>query len=72
MIPLADRVASAVREDFPDAHCFSCLATRLAVTEDDVRNAAQALIMDGAFRVDRRVCHGCASTDAMLVKAADH
>jgi hypothetical protein len=72
MIPLADRVARAVREDFPDAHCFSCLATQLAVTEADVRNAAQALIMDGAFRADQRICHGCARTDATLVKAADH
>jgi hypothetical protein len=72
MIPLAERLALAVREDFPDAHCLSCLATQFAVTEDDVRNAAQALIMDGAFRVDRRVCRECASTDATLVKAADH
>jgi hypothetical protein len=72
MIPLAERVARAVREDFPEAHCFSCLATQLAVRESDVRNAAQALIMDGALRLDRRVCYGCACTATTLVKGADH
>jgi hypothetical protein len=71
MSPLAERVAHAVRADFPYARCFSCRATQLAVTEPDVRNAAQTLIMGGAFKTAHRVCYECAHTDATLVKGAD-
>lgn len=57
--PLADHLARTVRERFPYGRCFSCLAAQLAVREPELRNAAQMLVFQGAFRPVRRVCNGC-------------
>ena len=67
---LAERVAQTVREHFPFARCFSCLARHLGVTEPDVRNAAQALVVD-RFRKMHRICYGCSRVDDTLVPMQD-
>jgi hypothetical protein len=42
MASLPERMAAFVRRYFPDAHCDSCLATRLHATETEVRDPLQA------------------------------
>ena len=67
MNPLTNRVVHAVRDHFPGARCFSCLATQLAVTEPEVRSAAQMLVTRAGFMPVRRVCYGCSRIRETLV-----
>jgi hypothetical protein len=59
MSSLADGLARAVRHHLPHVRCFSCLATELVVSEADVRNAAQMLVVQDGFMPARRACSGC-------------
>jgi hypothetical protein len=67
---LSKRVAEAVREHFPFGPCFVCLARHLGVMEPNVRNAAQALVVD-RFRKMHKICYGCSRVDDTLVPLQD-
>jgi hypothetical protein len=63
-----ERVAHTVLANFPYAYCFRCLAVRLPLSEKEVREAAQVLIVRDGFRLDRRVCYGCGRTETLLLR----
>ena len=58
----------AVLKLFPSASCFACLATELNSTEVEVREAAQLLILQQAFKPARRRCFKCSRTEETLVR----
>jgi hypothetical protein len=68
---LAERVAQVVRSHFPYARCLACVTHDLHVTESEVRDAAQMLIVADRFRLVRRICYGCSRTDNTLMPHAD-
>jgi hypothetical protein len=64
---LADRLEAFVRRNFPDAHCYGCLAKHLEVTEPDVRDAAQLVVLrTPAFGKTRVACRDCGRPDELL------
>jgi hypothetical protein len=66
-MPLAGRLTSVVVQTHPYAVCFSCLAMDEAVSEAEVRGAAQVAVIRDGLRVVRRACYRCARTDDVLV-----
>jgi hypothetical protein len=64
------QVAAAVRKRHPFVLCYSCLAKSLALTEPDVRSAAQQLMLNG-FTTELRACATCMRTDRLLVVKPD-
>jgi hypothetical protein len=60
-----------VRSHFPYARCLACVADDLHVKESEVRSAAQMLVVADRFRLIRRICYGCSSTDNTLMPHAD-
>jgi hypothetical protein len=58
---LAARLAEILRDGFPSGYCVACLAARLEVAIDDVRDAAQVLAAGPGFRLVERICYTCAS-----------
>jgi hypothetical protein len=69
--PLANRVASAVRKNFPSTRCFLCLSLRLNSTEKEMRDAAQILIVRDEFKIRRLACDMCSRVSDILVRAKD-
>lgn len=63
----AERVGHTVLANFPYAYCVRCLAPKLRLSEKEVRDAVQLLAIRDDFRLDRRVCHVCDRTEALLV-----
>jgi hypothetical protein len=64
---LVERVVQAVVASFPFAFCFNCLATRLGLSENLVRDATQSVISREDFRVERRSCYGCNRIETVLI-----
>jgi hypothetical protein len=57
---LLNRLEKVVREASPLGYCFRCLAGLLAVTEKQVRDAAQVLMVPaGRFMVPHEICKAC-------------
>jgi hypothetical protein len=69
--PLVTRVASAVRGHFPSTRCFRCLSLQLGLTEKEVRDAAQVLIIRDESKVRRLACDRCSRISDILVRAKD-
>jgi hypothetical protein len=67
MNPIAEGIARAVLQSFPDPLCFRCLAAKQGITEHDARAAVLVLIARDHFAVVRRICHLCQRTDESLV-----
>jgi hypothetical protein len=67
-MPLAGRLNVVVLRVHPDALCFACLATAAAVTEAEVREAAQIAVIRDGLRVIHRECYRCARVGDVLVK----
>ena len=68
---LANRVASAVRGHFPSTRCFRCLSLQLGLTEKEVRDAAQVLIIRDESKTRRLACDMCSRISDILVRAKD-
>ena len=66
-VEAARRITRAVLDQHPYALCFSCLATDEAISEFEVRQAAQIAVVRDGLRVMRRVCYRCNHTDDTLV-----
>jgi hypothetical protein len=64
---LSTSISSLIRALFPFALCPACIAGKLHVAEDEIRNAEQALVPQAGFAVTRRICYGCGNTDDLLV-----
>jgi hypothetical protein len=57
---LLNRLEKVVREASPLGHCFRYLAGLLSVTEEQVRDAAQVLMVPaGRFMVQHGICTAC-------------
>ena len=69
--PLANRFASAVRGHFPSTRCFRCLSLQLGLTEKEVRDAAQILVVREEFKIRRLGCDMCSRVNDILVRAKD-
>jgi hypothetical protein len=67
--PLANRVAGAVRGHFPSTRCFRCLSLQLGLTEKEVRDVAQVLVVRDEFKIVSRVCDACSGVDGVLMPA---
>ena len=67
-MPLAKRLTIVVVQTHPYAMCFTCLAMAEAVTEAEVRAAAQIAVIRDGLRVIRRACYRCARVDEVLVR----
>lgn len=65
---LPERVSLAVLQHLPSACCFACIAAELHSTESEVRDAAQMLILQQAFRPAVRQCFKCSRTEETLVR----
>lgn len=59
MVDHVESLAKTVRADWPDTHCFRCLALDLAVSEKAVRDAGQLLLFRDAIMVQYRVSASC-------------
>jgi hypothetical protein len=66
--PLTNRVASAVRGHFPSTRCFRCLSLQLGLTEKQVRDAAQVLIIRDESKIRRLACDMCSRISDTLVR----
>jgi hypothetical protein len=54
------RLEKVVRETSPLGYCFRCLAGLLTVSEKEVRDAAQVLMVPaGRFMVQHGICKAC-------------
>ena len=67
-MPLAKRLTIVVVQTHPYAMCFTYLAMAEAVTEAEVRAAAQIAVIRDGLRVIRRACYRCARVDEVLVR----
>ena len=60
MADTAERLTVLIRDSYPYAFCYACLATKFSETEMEVRNAAQLVaIARPGFVISRRVCEQC-------------
>ena len=67
----AARIAAILR-DKPFGYCVACLAARLDVLTQEVRNAAQLLVTRPGFRVVQRACYACGSmSDGVVALIGD-
>ena len=71
MTPFAQRIATAVYENYPDLFCFACLAAQQRAKEHDVRAVALIVIMRGGLQLVRRVCSGCHRSGEALAPEKD-
>lgn len=55
-----------VRGSAPHAYCFACSAVKLALSEAQVRDAAQTLVAMHGFGLSRRECHTCGLSERLL------
>jgi hypothetical protein len=60
------RLEAVLLQGRPDAFCFPCLGTRLAMPATRVRDAAQLVIVNPDFRVRRGPCRACGRTDEVM------
>jgi hypothetical protein len=67
MVTIAELVARAVLQNAPYVRCSSCLSSQVGVSEKNVREAAQLLIVRDDFYLARRFCQICERTDDVLV-----
>ena len=67
MVTTAEQVARAVLQNSPFVRCFPCLSSQVGLTEKDVREAAQLLVVREEFFIDRRVCQICDHAADVLV-----
>ena len=54
-------------QNVPDSYCFPCLAAHLQVPENEVRKAAQPLVLLADFRLRRLRCSICRFEDYILL-----
>jgi hypothetical protein len=67
MVTTAGLVARAVLQNSPFVRCFPCLSSQVGVSQRDVREAAQLLIVRDEFFIARRFCQICERTGDVLV-----
>jgi hypothetical protein len=67
MVTTAGLVARAVLQNPPLVRCFPGLSSQVGVSEREVREAAQLLIVRDEFFIARRFCHICERTGDVLV-----
>jgi hypothetical protein len=65
---LIERVSLSVLQHLPSACCFDCIAKELDATESEIRDAAQVLILQQAFKPAWRQCFKCSRTEQALVR----
>jgi hypothetical protein len=65
---LIERVSLSVLQHLPSSCCFACIAAELNSTESEVRDAAEMLIIQQAFRPAVRQCFKCSRTEETLVR----
>jgi hypothetical protein len=63
---VSDQLETMLRESRPNSFCFTSLATRLDVLVQQLRYAAQLLVVDPDFRFRRGVCHVCEREDEVI------
>ena len=65
----ATRIAAILRDGSPAGYCIECLAARLGVPINEVRDAAQVLVARPGFRVVERECYTCGrvADDVLIV-----
>lgn len=63
---IIDALAGFVKQHFPFAFCYACLARRLDASEFALRAASQRLLVRSGWSIERRYCHGCARQDLVL------
>jgi hypothetical protein len=68
---LSTSISSLIRDYFPFALCPACIAGKLHVAEDEIRNAEQVLVPQAGFAITRRSCYGCGNIDDLLVLKAE-
>jgi hypothetical protein len=64
----AKAIAALLLENWPNPYCYSCIAVTLQVTERDVRESAQALVLHSGIEVRRLRCARCGRIDDLLQK----
>jgi len=66
---LIGRLATAVVTRRPLVYCYACLAVRLGVDEQSLRDAARTLLArnEASFGIARRTCGGCGGVDEFLL-----
>lgn len=64
----AGRLATFLTTASPSAYCLACLVTQFDAAEEDVREAAQILLIrSGDFQVVREPCQGCRRMEDAMV-----
>jgi hypothetical protein len=53
------RLSAILRDNAPGGYCVDCLALRLDLPVKEVRDRAQVLVLQPAFRVFERACYAC-------------
>jgi hypothetical protein len=66
----AKAITALLLENWPNPYCYSCLAIKLQVSEREVRESAQALVLVSAVRIRRLRCANCGRVDDLLQKLA--
>jgi hypothetical protein len=62
------RLAAVLRNSHPSGYCVDCLAAKLNLPPEEVRNAAQVLVARPGFRVVEGACYTCGSSkDGVVV-----
>jgi hypothetical protein len=68
---LPELVSLAVLQHLPFVSCFTCIASELHTPESAVRNAAQMLVLQQAFRPTRHLCFQCLRTEQTIMRDKD-
>jgi hypothetical protein len=64
--PTANAMAALLLDNAPNSYCYPCLASKFRVTEKEVRDAAQALVILVGFQVTRLRCANCGADGDLL------
>jgi hypothetical protein len=70
-IVLVEVLAGFIRQQFPCAFCPACIATSLLVTEKEIREASQLVVVLADFGVTRGTCVGCGCIDDIVERRAE-
>jgi hypothetical protein len=68
--PFVAQIEVLLRQSMPVAVCFPCLATKLALPENEIRVAARVLAHRPDFRVHVDACHICQRWERVIRKVA--
>jgi hypothetical protein len=60
------QIIRAVVGNLPNVRCYQCLSLQVGVSEKDVREAAQLLVVNNGFVITAHTCQVCARTDMVL------